>query len=151
MVLHDARARAEALMTQHLGSEWTFVFDRARTRAGLCNWTAHRISVSRVLAEHMSDAEFDQVVLHEIAHALAGHAAAHGPRWRQTARRIGYLGGRTHELPAARDLAIWVGTCPAGHEHGRYRRPTRAVSCSHCAPRFSRAHLISWRRRQPAA
>ena len=87
-----------------------------------------------------------QVLLHEVAHALAGHRAAHGPRWRATAARIGYTGSRLHEHPIAEDRATWLGRCPAGHEHRRFRRPTRETSCGLCSRRFTRASLITWHR-----
>ena len=90
------------------------------------------------------------MLLHEIAHALAGHGAAHGPRWRSTAARIGYTGSRLHDRPIADHRAPWVGSCPAGHEHVRFRRPSAALSCGRCSGRFSRAAVITWRRRTPA-
>lgn len=144
--LASAEARARALMTTHLDASWTFGFDRARARAGACNWTTRRITVSRALTPDMTDDELDQVLLHEIAHALAGHEAGHGPRWRAIARGLGYTGGRTHTLQAVRTLAPWQGRCPAGHEHVRFRAPTRPLSCARCSPRFQRAHLIRWER-----
>lgn len=140
------RALAAELFAAHLpGGGWDFGFDRAVRRAGVCDGTRRRITVSRHLCATAGIEEVRQVLLHEIAHAVAGHAAAHGPAWRGTARRIGYTGGRTHDRTIA--AAPWIGSCPAGHELQRFRRPGKPVSCATCAPRFSRAHLIRWRRR----
>jgi predicted SprT family Zn-dependent metalloprotease len=143
---------AEALIRMHLDpihgkDSWTFAFDHAKRRAGLCNYTAKRISVSRYLAAKFDDDEIHQILLHEIAHAMAGSAAGHGPKWKRTARDIGYVGGRTHDGEIAHELAPWVGSCPAGHEHARFRRPTRETSCGKCSRRFSRSHLIAWHKR----
>lgn len=33
--------------------------------------------------------EVHETILHEIAHALAGPGAGHGPKWREMARRVG--------------------------------------------------------------
>ena len=146
------RIWAEALIRTHLDPNvWTFGFDRAKRRAGLCNFTDHRITLSRPLAELGEDDDVHQVILHEIAHALAGPHAGHGPRWKAIARELGYVGGRTHDDVASQHLAPWLGDCPAGHAHARYRKPTRPQSCGKCAKRFSPEHLIRWRRREADA
>ncbi|MGW9020230.1 SprT-like domain-containing protein [Leucobacter chromiiresistens] len=156
--LARVRVWAEALIAMHLtapdaraetppGDRWTFAFDHAKKRAGLCNYTDRRITVSRYLAEKFADDDIHQVLLHEVAHALAGPAAAHGPRWKAIAEEIGYVGGVTHRGEIAHERAPWVGTCDSGHEHFRFRKPTRVHSCGACARRFSPRHVITWRRR----
>jgi len=146
--LERVREQAEALLRAHLGpGRWTFAFDRARTRAGLCDYAARRISVSRHLAARYDDAEVHQVLLHEVAHALAGPRAGHGPRWRAVAGELGYTGGRVHDGEVATELAPWVGTCPVGHDHYRYRRPTRPLACGRCARRYDPLNLITWTKR----
>ena len=46
--LDRVRRWANALITLHLDpAVWSFDFDNAKTRAGLCNYTAKRITVSR--------------------------------------------------------------------------------------------------------
>ena len=146
--LDAVRVRAAQLMTQHLGrGGWTFAFDHAKTRAGQCDFGRKRITVSRHLAVRFSADEVDQVLLHEIAHALAGPRAGHGPAWRRTAAALGYSVSRLHDGPIATELAPWVGTCPAGHEHHRYRTPTRTLACARCSRRFDSRNLITWTRR----
>ena len=49
------RTWANALIALHLDAGWTFGFDNAKTRAGLCNYTTKRISVSRHLAARYED------------------------------------------------------------------------------------------------
>jgi hypothetical protein len=144
---------ADALIRLHLDADqWSFAFDNAKKRAGLCDYAKKRISVSRYLAARWSDDDVHQILLHELAHALAGPAAGHGPLWRRTAHALGYVGKRTHDGETAVDLAPWVGTCPNGHLHYRHRRPTRALSCAKCSRSFSRAFLITWTKREiPAA
>ena len=148
-----ARVRhwADALITLHLDPSWTFDFDNAKKRAGLCNFTAKRITVSRYLAARYGDDEIHQILLHEVAHALAGARAGHGPAWRSVAAGLGYDGKRTHDGEIADDLAPWVGTCAAGHTHYRYRQPTRVLACGLCGRGFSTAHVITWTRREISA
>ncbi|MBN9201052.1 MAG: SprT-like domain-containing protein, partial [Microbacterium chocolatum] len=73
--LHRVRGWAHALIALHLDESWTFGFDNAKRRAGLCDYRARRISVSRYLAARYSDDENHQTLLHEVAHALAGSQA----------------------------------------------------------------------------
>lgn len=153
--LDRVRVWAEALIRLHLdplhaNPGWTFAFDHARTRAGLCDYQRRRISVSRLLAARYDDDEIHQVLLHEVAHALAGAGAGHGPRWKRIAAGLGYEGKRLHDGEVASELAPWIGTCPAGHEHYRYRAPTRTVSCAKCSRRFDPAFAIRWERRATA-
>ena len=147
MLPADAARLAGELLEQHLpGARWTFGFDRAVRRAGACHHADRRITLSRHLVERADETEVRDVLLHEVAHALAGHGAGHGPRWRAACRSIGHRGSRLHDRPIAEERATWVGACPAGHEHRRFRRPGRPVSCGLCSRSWSRAALITWRR-----
>lgn len=146
--LERVRRWADALIRLHLDpGTWSFAFDGAKTRAGLCDYGKKRISVSRHLAARYDDDEVHQVLLHEVAHALAGPRAGHGPRWREVASGLGYVGSRLHDGAVATELAPWVGLCPAGHEHHRYRRPAKPLACGRCSRRFDPAHLITWTKR----
>ncbi|WP_065962087.1 SprT-like domain-containing protein [Curtobacterium sp. UCD-KPL2560] len=148
----QVRERAEQLLAEHLGpGDWTFAFDHAKTRAGQCDFGRRRITVSRYIAARVSDEDVEQVLLHEVAHAMAGPRAGHGPTWRRTAAGIGYTGSRLYDGPVASELAPWVGTCPAGHEHVRYRTPTRTLACAACSRRFDPRNTITWRRRSDTA
>ena len=142
--LERVRHWAKALFALHLDASWTFDFDRATRRAGLCNFSRKRITVSRHLAERFDDDAIHQTLLHEVAHALAGPHAGHGVEWRRTARGLGYVGGVTHDGPIADERARWRGSCPSGHDFVRFRRPSFDVSCGRCSRTFSRAAIITW-------
>jgi hypothetical protein len=148
--LDRVRRWADALIALHLDAAWTFGFDHARTRAGLCDYRAKRITVSRHLAARYEDDEIHQVLLHEVAHALAGPGAGHGPRWKKVAADLGYEGKRLHGGAIADDLATWIGTCPNGHTHYRYRKPARALSCAKCSRKFDTRFQIAWLHRNDA-
>lgn len=141
------RNRAEELMQLHGLVGWGFAFDRAKTRAGLCDYTRRRISVSSHYASQSSLDDFEQVMLHEIAHALVGKSGGHGLAWRKRATELGYRHQRIDGRALAMQSAPWLGRCPSGHEHFRYRRPASPTSCLLCAPVFTRRHLIDWSRR----
>ncbi|CAB4632732.1 unannotated protein [freshwater metagenome] len=142
------RLMAEAKMAEHLDlNEWSFGFDSAKRRAGLCNYTDKEISVSRHMVDIHNMDETLQVVLHEIAHALAGKNAGHTKKWLKVAKSIGYRNEEFTGNEIAVETATWIGACPNGHRHYRYRRPTRMLSCSICSPGFSARNLIRWRHR----
>lgn len=146
--LDRVRVWGEALIRMHLDASWSFGFDHAKRRAGLCDYLKKQITVSRYLAARFDDDEIHQVLLHEVAHALAGHAAAHGKEWKRIASDIGYIGGTTHRGETANELAPWVGRCPAGHLTYRHRRPSRPTSCARCSRAFDARHQFSWTRRE---
>lgn len=125
---------------------WRFGLDHARTRLGCCHYDQRRITCSVHLVAYLANDEVDQIILHEIAHALTGQAAGHGAPWRRQAQRLGYTGGRTVEVPEARLSARWRGLCPAGHEVLRHRKPARPVDCGRCAAAGRRAR-ITWQDR----
>ena len=137
-------SRARELFTEHGLHQWSFGWDHAKTRFGQCVHRQNRITLSRYLSQAASTDEVEQVLLHEVAHALAGVREGHGRRWLTIARGLGYRGGRTHSSPAAIEHAKWAGHCPAGHEVIRFRKPSRPMSCAKCERRFNPAHLIVW-------
>jgi len=149
--LQRVRGWADALITLHLDDSWTFGFDNAKRRAGQCDYTRKRITMSRYLASRHADDDNHQTLLHEVAHALAGPTAGHGPVWKKMARELGYVGGTTHRLETATELAPWVGRCPAGHVVYRHRRPTHEMSCARCSRGFDRRFLLRWTRREISA
>ncbi|MEY4993467.1 MAG: hypothetical protein RIS82_589 [Actinomycetota bacterium] len=142
------RLMAEIKMAEYLDLNiWSFEFDSAKRRAGLCNYTDKRISVSRYLVDIHSLDETMQVVLHEVAHAICGKAAGHGKLWLKTAKSIGYRAEKFTGREIAQQTARWVGTCPNDHTHYRYRKPTRQLSCGLCGKGFSKRNLITWQPR----
>jgi predicted SprT family Zn-dependent metalloprotease len=143
--LEAARALALGLMRRHGLADWELIFDRAKTRAGVCRHVDRQIGLSTELTRLHSAAQVTDTVLHEVAHALAGPRAGHGERWKAVARRIGCSASRCVPEDAPRVPAPWVGTCPSGHTASRHRRPDRVLSCRACSPTFSHEALLQWR------
>jgi len=143
-VFDEVSRLATELFQKHGLINYSFGFDRAVRRAGLCNYRDRRITISRHLVATGDFDQVHQVLLHEIAHALCGQEAGHGKLWRQKATELGYRHERIDGNQIAKQTAKYRGLCPSGHEHFRSRKPTRPLSCKHCAPTFSRRYLISW-------
>jgi predicted SprT family Zn-dependent metalloprotease len=121
-------------MEKHGLAGWTFGFDNAKRRAGLCNYTHKHISLSIHFVAHNSDEQVRDTILHEIAHALAGHEAGHGLVWMYAAARIGAepkpcYDSATTVMPKGR----WRALCPGcNKEFSRFRRPKRTRFCIDC-------------------
>lgn len=87
--LNDVAGMARRLMEEHGLPDWTLAFVEARRRLGDCHFRDRVIRISRAHALQASEEQIRDTVLHEIAHAIAGPEAGHGPLWKATARRIG--------------------------------------------------------------
>lgn len=127
---------AESALAEYglVESGWRFAFDHARVRFGCCRYRERLITVSRHLAAaNPAEACYD-TVLHEVAHALAGPKAGHGPKWKQKCVEVGAQPVRCYraadvERPAP---AYWA-VCPHCERRvGFYRKPRRARACGPC-------------------
>ena len=87
--LHEVARQARALMDEHGLEAWAFRFSAAESRLGECREREKVIRLSRRHAVNGDPREVRDTILHEIAHALAGAAARHGPAWKAVAKRLG--------------------------------------------------------------
>ena len=87
--LAEVAREARTLMDAHGLEEWTFRFGAAQRRLGACLEQPKIIEMARWHAAHDEPGQVTDTVLHEIAHAIAGANAGHGPVWKAVARRIG--------------------------------------------------------------
>lgn len=141
-------ALAKTKMAEHgLALPWHFVFDSAKQRAGLCNYTDYQISLSKYIVAYHSIDQSEQVILHEIAHALAGKSAGHGPNWKAKAKAIGYRGEKFTGREIAEQTARWIGECRNGHRHYRFKSPRSQLACGYCGKGFNPKYLITWTER----
>lgn len=145
--------RALALMRklgeQHLDRSlqdlgWRFQFDRARRRLGLCEWQTHPvskkvISLSRFLASSGGWLLMEDVVRHEIAHALDFETrgrSAHDRVWKRWARLCGADPTRTYDGELGDDPSSpFVGQCleaSCAYVRPFYRSVTAAYYCPRC-------------------
>ena len=104
--LLEVAREARDLMDRHGLAHWTFRFSAARRTIGLCREKEKVIQLGRHHAAHDPPAQVTDTILHEIAHALAGTAARHGPAWRSIALRIGATPRASKAVDPARDAAI---------------------------------------------
>ena len=89
--LNDVAGMARRLMEKHGLTGWTLAFVESKRRLGDCHFRDRVIRISRTHALEGNEEQIRDTVLHEIAHAIAGPEAGHGPLWKATARRIGAI------------------------------------------------------------
>jgi predicted SprT family Zn-dependent metalloprotease len=121
---------ARQLLDSHGLDAWVFRFDRARVRAGSCRFRERHITLAREFARLAPSTAVEDTLLHEIAHALAGPRAGHGPAWQRIARAIGCSAERCHRFRFTEPR--WLMRCVNGcFESGTYRR-RRDLVCRRC-------------------
>ncbi len=112
-------------MTKHGLQGWTFALADAKRQLGVCKYRTKRIEIAEYYARNSPPEAVLDTLLHEIAHAIAGPAAGHGPAWKAVAFRLG-------ATPRACDTSHatvvmpgdWQATCPTClNTYHRYKRP----------------------------
>lgn len=131
MDLRLARDLARQLMDSHGLKDWDFYFDTAKRRFGVCRYREKRISLSAALTHLNTEEEVRDTILHEIAHALAGPRAGHGPLWKAKALQIGCKPERCYGEEIVKPAATYVTECPGCGKRGQAMR-MRDVACGAC-------------------
>ena len=135
MDLHAAEALAQRELRRFPQlADWSFGWNRRRRAHGLCRYDRRRIELSALLTAREPDPTLILNTLrHEIAHALAGPRAGHGPRWRAWAERVGctHIAGSRAASPEAEPLParyVLVALVDGQEQVIRHyhRRPSRA-------------------------
>jgi predicted SprT family Zn-dependent metalloprotease len=126
MDLDELEAIARQEMKRHGLHGWTFALSDAKRRLGACKYRTKRIEVARYYARNSPPETVLDTLRHEIAHALAGHAARHGPAWKAVALRVGAT-PRACETShqAVVQPGDWQASCPACEKTYHLYRPPR--------------------------
>ena len=140
----------ETLQRYDLADEgWTFRWDRARRRFGSCDYGRKQITLSIHLAKLNTLAQCMDTVLHEVAHAIAGQKAGHGPAWKKACRQVGAQPERCYTLDEVNQpLSKYIRYCPCcGHATPLFRRSRKLYACGKCCKkhnhgRFSSRYLL---------
>lgn len=140
MRLEDAQALAELLLEKHELRHWKFRFDNARTRNGLCRYSAMTIQLSAPRTLTRDEAAVENTILHEIAHALVGSGHHHDYTWEKMAKAIG-CDGRRCSADVVQVSSKWTGYCPhCPKTFPFHRRPKRNHLHTDCYKRLGRTN-----------
>lgn len=141
------------LMDQHrlFAQGWTGGWNNRKRALGVCKSRSKSIELSRPLVLVNDEKVIRNTILHEIAHAIAGYDAGHGPMWKLVAIRVGAepvscAATANRVLPNAPWQAICTG---CGQVVQRFRKPRRIISCGTCCPHvFNSKFQFSFQRMQ---
>ncbi|HEV8062929.1 MAG TPA: SprT-like domain-containing protein [Gemmataceae bacterium] len=125
MDLKELEAIASQELAKHGLHGWTFGWADTKRRLGVCKHRTKRIEIAAYYAlNNPAEAVLD-TLLHEIAHALAGPGARHGPVWKAIAVRLGAMPracDSSHETVV--QPGDWQATCTSCKKITHlYRRP----------------------------
>jgi predicted SprT family Zn-dependent metalloprotease len=150
MDLITTHNKAFELMKKHglVAMGWTFKFDNAKRRFGVCRYRSRVIGLSRELTLLNSEAEVVDTILHEIAHALTPRHH-HDAVWRAKAIEIGCNGERCYSSDDVKTpKGNYEAICPCcKHTHAKFKAPskTKRASCGNCGNgKFDIAKLLIW-------
>ncbi len=147
MDLNDARKLASDLFKQFDLVGWHFKFDGSVRRFGQCRFRHKTITLSRQLVLLNDEKHVDEIIRHEIAHALLGPGHGHNHKWKQMAINCGAKPERCYDSTIVKPVKhYWIGTCPGcGKQVKRYRKGK--VACRSCCDGpFNPEFLFVWRR-----
>jgi predicted SprT family Zn-dependent metalloprotease len=123
--------------------KWVFEFNNRKQTLGICQYPfplrgiPGKIQLSRYYVEKNNQEEIMETVRHEIAHALAGCDAGHGPRWKQECLRVGAKPVRCGDGTAVMPPGKWQANCRGCQKtYHKHRRPKELAHyhCPKCGP-----------------
>ncbi len=129
MDLKELEAIAGQELRNHGLHGWTFGLADTKRRLGVCKYRTKQIEIAEYYARNSPPETVLDTLLHEIAHALAGPAARHGPAWKAVAIR---LGATPRACESSHQAVVkpgdWQASCPACKKTFHlYRRPKSLV------------------------
>lgn len=142
---------AKNLMRKNNVEHLSFGYNRRKNALGICRFRLgkpYAIELSEAWIKHLREEDIRDTILHEIAHALAGSDAGHGPRWKNIAAAIGANPKRTAEdVPyeiaqrVRRSVSNYRATCQGCDNVIYFSRMTKnwrddRYICSKCKSRF---------------
>jgi predicted SprT family Zn-dependent metalloprotease len=134
MELRAAETLAKALITKHGLYSWSFKWTNSKRQFGICHESirGNYIALSKSITLLNNEHEVNNVILHEIAHALVGNKHGHDKVWKAMCIKIGARPERCYSTkdvtqPKMRYVAI-CDNCKIKHQ--RVRKPKNNVSYS---------------------
>ena len=153
MTLHEIEQFARETLAEHIAmypqlEGWSFSWNNRKAALGVCDYRHRQIELSRPLTAAVTSQNiFINTILHEIAHALAGPFADHGPRWKQWAIAVGArpvrcaIEGSIDRSKVQYKYTHYCPTCAKTGGHSRkWKRPHACGDC--CTNGFDTRHQL---------
>jgi hypothetical protein len=129
---HLAVGIASQLLCKHKLFAWRVGLKPLKNRLGQCEYGPKLIILSEFHVENNPDWMIKDTIFHEVAHALAGWEARHGPIWKATAARLGAI-PKACSKPARTPEGRYQAGCPSCKRvYHRHRKPKGLVCCPRC-------------------
>lgn len=146
MNVNEAEELSRRLMKEYglIEKGWTFLFDNASRRFGLCDYDRQRIQLAKPLVEINPFKAVDNTIRHEIAHALVGPYHGHDEIWRAKAIQIGCDGKRCHNDLLPIHNVAFIGICPKCYTlRPSKKQPTKFTACAVCCKKYNNSRFSS--------
>lgn len=141
----------EALQDYNLGHYKVRINERLTSSYGVCYCSRRLIEISGPLSRLNPREQTLDTILHEVAHAIAGHAAGHGPKWKAACELTGARPERCYSADVVRPRAALEVFCTGcgnvlGHVGRRHQSP-KFHNKVFCKAYEGTAHPVSYRPR----
>ena len=152
MDINKAKELGLKLLKEHNLEDWILRFDNCKRRFGQCRPVEEVISMSKLIVELNTEAEFVDTVKHEIAHALVGCRHNHDYVWKDKAVAIGCSGERTYSEDVIIPKGEYIMTCPNCKKVStRHKIPRENSACGRCCKKYNNGkwhkdYVYTWRR-----
>ena len=132
---------------------WHFDFEDCKRSLGRCHYYKKKITLSKWYVELNTEADVEDTILHEIAHALSWirygrEGKGHGKLWKKICREIGATPKRLHKgiLKYPDNHYKYVDACACGTTYKRHRiSKGRKYRCPKCRePLFNSKEKKEW-------
>ena len=148
MLLADTEKLALKLMREFGLTDWRFEFDDAKRRFGCCHrtstsryvgdgkfekvWKDGKITLSRELVLRNEQPQVEDVIRHEIAHALCPPKSGHGADWKRMCAKTGANPERCYDSEEVEGVeSPFSATCSVcGEVYRRFKLPKGDRWCS---------------------
>lgn len=144
MTEREVTQLAQTLMSEHNLNwpAWGFRMSRHKLAIGRCEWRRYNSGMIMFSKNflHLPDSEIRDTILHEIAHALAGLGAKHGPAWKEKCIEIGARPDEFADIKREDRIEFkWTGVCINGHTTSRHALTDKAkrMACGTCCRTYS--------------
>lgn len=136
IILEHYEEIGRSLMDKHKLFKWKFSYSkRIKNVLGLCNYSKKEIILNQVFSRNASPDEVIDIILHEIAHALAGYKNQHNHIWKNIFQKIGGTGNVLYSFKTNYVPWNYTAVC-CDVTFGRYIKPKKDLYCSHCSKKL---------------
>jgi predicted metal-dependent hydrolase len=143
MKLEETEKLALNLIKKYLDPSWSFNFDNAKRRLGACNYGKKKISLSKSFVLLNNKFFIEKIILHEIAHALAGFKAKHSQKFYETLKKINGNLDKNLLLQIKKTPYSYQGQCETCKKIYYTYKSNKNIACKSCCIKYNKGQFSS--------